>query len=238
MRDLHADRARAESFGSLAEQYDRLRPTIPDALVDDLVALRPSRVLDVGCGTGKVARALTARGLSVLGIEPDERMAAVARRHGVTVEVAEFEAWDDRGRTFDLIVCADAWHWIDPERGWRRIGRVLAPGGTVVRIWNHHEVEPSLDDVYRRVAPEIEYIAPGDRVEDDPRVDHLTYRWETTYTAREYVALTGTFSAQQALEPERRAELQRALQAAIMAAGGIVTARYRTVVSRSRAMPR
>ena len=144
LRDLHANRVRAESIGTLAEEYDRLRPTIPPALVDDLVALGPERVLDVGCGTGKVARALLSRGLSVLGIEFDERMAAVARRHGVEVEVGAFEDWDARGRTFDLIVASDSWHWIDPERGWRKVGEVLAPGGTVVRMWNQLELEQPL----------------------------------------------------------------------------------------------
>ena len=78
MRDLSADRARAESFGSVASDYARLRPSPPAELVDELVALAPSRVLDVGCGTGKVAGALAARGLSVLGIEIDVRMAALA----------------------------------------------------------------------------------------------------------------------------------------------------------------
>ena len=140
LRDLHANRVRAESFGTLAEEYDRLRPTIPPAVVDALVALAPERVLDVGCGTGKVARALLERGLSVLGVEFDERMAAVARGHGVEVEVGAFEDWDARGRTFDLIVASDCWHWIDPERGWRKVGEVLAPGGTMVQ-----DLEPALD---------------------------------------------------------------------------------------------
>src|SRR5216684_9221402 len=86
--ELHLDRARAESFGSTAQQYDRYRPTYPDALFDDLAALEPMQVLDIGCGTGKAAVALARRGLSVLGVEPDERMANVARDYGIAVEVA------------------------------------------------------------------------------------------------------------------------------------------------------
>ena len=61
-RELYADRSRAESFGSVAEQYDRYRPSYPAALIDDLVAPRPADVLDVGCGTGKAAVLLAARG--------------------------------------------------------------------------------------------------------------------------------------------------------------------------------
>ena len=71
--ELHLDRARAGSFGSVAEEYDRYRAGYPDALIDDLVSLHPVRVLDVGSGTGKVAVALARRGLSVLGVELDVR---------------------------------------------------------------------------------------------------------------------------------------------------------------------
>jgi ubiquinone/menaquinone biosynthesis C-methylase UbiE len=39
----------------MADQYDRYRPVYPPALIEDLVELRPTRVLDVGCGTGKVS---------------------------------------------------------------------------------------------------------------------------------------------------------------------------------------
>src|SRR5687767_5480708 len=116
-QDLHLDRARAGSFGAAAEQYDRFRPTYPDALIDDLAGLRPARILDVGCGTGKVAVSLAERGLAVSGVDVDERMADIARRHGIDVQVADFESLDARGRTFDLITCGDAWHWIDPDRG-------------------------------------------------------------------------------------------------------------------------
>ena len=91
--ELHLDRQRAESFGSAAQDYDRYRPT----LIDDLVALRGTDALDVGCETGRVARLLAGRGLSVLGVELDACMAAVARGYGVRVELTPFEDWDDAG---------------------------------------------------------------------------------------------------------------------------------------------
>jgi SAM-dependent methyltransferase len=82
--------------------------------VDDLAALRPARVLDVGCGTGKAAGARAGRGLVAPGVEPDARMAEVARGHGLAVEVATFEAWEPAGRRFDLLTFADSWHWVAP----------------------------------------------------------------------------------------------------------------------------
>jgi len=54
-------------------------------------------VLDVGCGTGKAAVALARCGLSVLGVDPDERMADIARDRGIAVEIAAFETWRTPG---------------------------------------------------------------------------------------------------------------------------------------------
>ena len=47
------DLTRAMSFGALSEEYDRVRPSYPSELIDDLVALRPHAVLDVGAGTAR-----------------------------------------------------------------------------------------------------------------------------------------------------------------------------------------
>jgi hypothetical protein len=52
--------------------------------------------------------------LQVTGAEPDPRMATIARDRGVQVEVASFEEWDPRDRHFDLLISAQAWHWLDP----------------------------------------------------------------------------------------------------------------------------
>ena len=95
----HRHRDVAESFGSDAERYDRARPSYPGALVERIVAASPGPdVLDVGCGTGIAARLFQATGCGVLGVEPDARMADLARQSGVDVEVAKFEDWDPAGR--------------------------------------------------------------------------------------------------------------------------------------------
>jgi SAM-dependent methyltransferase len=153
------NRTRAESFGSVAELYDRFRPSYPAELIDVLVAFGPRAVLDIGCGTGKAAVLLKARGLDVLGVEIDERMADVARSHGLTVEVGAFETWDDGGRRYDLIVCGQAWHWIDPELGIPKLARLLNPGGTVALFWNTDKLRSvalqAIDAAYRSLAPEL-----------------------------------------------------------------------------------
>jgi SAM-dependent methyltransferase len=242
---LHSDRARAGSFGGAAQEYDRYRPGYPDAFIDDLARLRPVNVLDVGCGTGKAAVALAARGLAVLGVEADPRMAELARGHGVEVEVATFEAWDAAGRTFDLVTCGEAWHWIDPALGVPKLAQVLSAGGTVARFWTSmvvdDDVVEAFDLVYRRYAPEVAQVwRPGAPRMQAAVHDALagseaftpsqlwSYQWEETLTAAEWAGRAGPVSDHRRLEPERRAVLLRALRTAIDGLGGTVHARHET----------
>jgi SAM-dependent methyltransferase len=243
--DLHVERDRAESFGSQAEEYDRRRAGYPDALIDDLVALGPTTVLDVGCGTGKVAVSLIARGLNVLGVEPDERMAAVARRNGVPVETASFETWDAAGRTFDLVTCGHAWHWIDPALGVRKAAQLVRPGGTISRFWSYHVLDApviaAFDAVYRELAPGVASLGHDPSGTDDgpdpfaagdafTRLEPRTYRWERTFDADGWTGLVATFSDHQRLGRERLAALQRALSTVIADLGGVVRAQCGTYV--------
>src|ERR687890_307786 len=124
----HEYRQVAESFGNDAERYDRARPSYPAVLVERIVAESPGPdVLDVGCGTGIVARQLHAAGCRVLGLD---------------VEVATFEAWDPAGRTFDAAVAGQAWHWVDPVAGGAKAASVLRPGGLLALFWNVFQAPP------------------------------------------------------------------------------------------------
>jgi trans-aconitate methyltransferase len=252
---FHTDRARAESFGGVADQYDRFRPSYPTALLDDLADLHPADVLDIGCGTGKAARLFAERGLQVLGIEVDPQMAAVARGHGLDVEVASFETWQPGDRHFDLITCAQAWHWIDPAVAIPKAATLLRPGGTLALFWNYDELdEPTqaaMDDVYRKYAPELlrSVVLGGNRQTDRPHVDDLeasglfasvhtnTYRWERTYSAAGWVGLVGTHSDHLRLDTARRTALLDALGATILALGGTVNSRYSTYSAFARLAP-
>ncbi|WP_244203421.1 class I SAM-dependent methyltransferase, partial [Streptomyces rhizosphaericus] len=137
----HRHRQMAESFGTDAERYDQARPRYPQAMVDRIATDSPGPgvlnvpdvldapdILDVGCGTGIAARQFQQAGRTVLGVEPDARMADVARRLGTAVEVATFEAWDPAGRHFDAVIAGQAWHWVDPVAGAAKAAQVLRPG--------------------------------------------------------------------------------------------------------------
>src|SRR6516165_3628332 len=162
MSEPHQHRQVAESFGSDAERYDRARPGYPGALVERIVAASPGLdVLDVGCGTGIAARQFQAAGCRVLGIDPDARMAGLARQSGIEVEVAKFEAWDPADREFDAVVAGQAWHWVDPVAGAAKAGLALRPGGRLAVFWNVFQPPPDVGEAfaaaYRRVQPGLPF---------------------------------------------------------------------------------
>ncbi|GGL08259.1 methyltransferase type 11 [Sphaerisporangium melleum] len=251
----------AESFGSDAERYDRARPRYPAAMVDAILAAGPGpEVLDVGIGTGIAARQFRAAGCTVLGVEPDARMAGFARRDGLDVEVATFEAWDPAGRTFDQVIAGQAWHWVDPIAGAAKAARVLRPGGRLAVFWNAMDPPPALGEafaaVYRQVMPDSPVYqrmiaavtaagsaaegysamcakaAEGMRQAGDAFGDPEQWRfdWEWSYTRDEWLDQVPTTGLHTRLPPDTLARLLEGIGAAIDAAGGGFTMKCATLV--------
>jgi SAM-dependent methyltransferase len=208
-QQLHRLRQVAESFGVDAERYDRARPRYPDALIQRVIAASPgTEFLDVGCGTGIGARQYRAAGCTILGVEPDARMAEVARRTGVEVEIGKFEDWDARGRSFDAVVAGQAWHWVDPVQGAAKAAQVLRPRGLLALYWHvfdpPSDVAKAFDDVLQRVAPD----APlWNRSTNDSRPGNPAFELQQANLER---ALEGIRTARIFGEPEQwRFEWQR-----------------------------
>jgi len=126
-------------FDRVADDYDRIRPGYPASLVDaacTTAGSRPgSRVVEVGCGTGKLTVALAERGLRVEAIDPGPRLIGIAERRvgdlPVRFHLARFEDVELPERSFDAVFSATAFHWIDPSVGWTKAARLLRPGGVL-----------------------------------------------------------------------------------------------------------
>ena len=107
-----------------------------------------TRVLDVGCGTGNYAAALTeATGCRVSGIDPSRRMLDRARDAAPWESLVQGSAeslpfGDD---SFDVVMSTDVIHHIgDRDAYFREAARVLRPGGHIVTVTDSH------DDIPRR----------------------------------------------------------------------------------------
>ena len=257
----HQRRQVAESFGSDAERYDRARPSYPGALVERIVAASPGPdVLDVGCGTGIAARQFQAAGCRVLGVDPDARMAGLARQSGIEVEVATFEAWDPAGRDFDAVIAGQAWHWVDPVAGAAKAAQALRPDGRLAVFWNVLQAPPHLGEalagVYRRVQPGLPfdpwarpvldaYLTMGGVAADGIRragafgePEQWRFDWDRPYTRDEWLEQVPTFGGHSQIARATMAELLAGIGAAIDAMGGSFTGHYTTLaVTAARTAP-
>lgn len=137
------DPARAQVFGSFAEDYDRFRPDYPVEALDWVLAGDPRRVADVGAGTGKLTAALAGRRLEVVAVDPDAAMLAelAERVPGAERHVGRAEELPLEDDSVDMVLFGQSWHWTELEPAVAEVRRVLRPGGSLALLWNTVEDE-------------------------------------------------------------------------------------------------
>jgi SAM-dependent methyltransferase len=159
------------TFDRLAATYDAVRPGYPPEAIDDLRSrceLTPaSRVLEIGCGTGQATRDIAPSGSAIRCLEPGPELAAIARRNlapfpNVELVVATFEAADEEPSSYDTLISATAFHWIDPSVGFTKAADLLCPHGTLALLTNMHAsggtqdaLAEAMGALHRKLAPEV-----------------------------------------------------------------------------------
>jgi SAM-dependent methyltransferase len=148
------------AFDPVAEDYDRGRPSWPDAVADGVAG---TEVLDLAAGTGKLTALLTRRFARVVAVEPSAGMLAVLRRRapGAEALLGDAEAIPLPDASVDAAFVAEAAHWFDPAAAGAELRRVVRPGGTVTVCFNEWRAgfelpsaaEAAVREVYERAGP-------------------------------------------------------------------------------------
>jgi SAM-dependent methyltransferase len=238
----------ARTFDSAAGDYDRARPAYPEELFDDLVELAglepgSSRLLEIGCATGKATRPLLERGFSIVCVEMGPQLAERARRNlagfPFEIHVDPFEEWECQPEAFDLVYAATAWHWLAPTR-YRKAHALLRPDGHLAFWSAFHAFPAGYDEFFAEIQEVYDAIGEGKRGEWPPPapeqipdevseieatglfegVQVRRYVWETQYTADEYIALLDTFSGHIAMDAAKREHLDREIRRRITSRPG------------------
>jgi SAM-dependent methyltransferase len=248
---------RSRLFDEGAERYDRCRPRYPAVVIDQVLGAEPSalEVLDVGCGTGIAARPMADRGAKVLGVELAPRMAEIAQRLGIDVEIGAFEDWDAAGRSFDRVTCGQAWHWLDMPAATAKAASILRPDGSLNLIWSGgahpDDLADALENVYSSVVPSGTHrlfrgyganrstdIRAGltdvfDAIRAAPdfgAATELWFPWTQRYQGVEWLELLQSYSEYAALEPNLRHRLLDAAASTIDDYGGSFLMNFETVL--------
>jgi SAM-dependent methyltransferase len=248
------------TFDRSAGWYDRIRPSYPDALVEDVIDLSgiPSkgRILEIGCGTGKATELFASRGYAMDCLEIGPDLAAVASaklaRFGhVRVVVSSFEEWEPGGQSYDLVIAATSFHWVDPRVAYVKSAAVLKPGCALAVFSNTHVRQGEgffdrVQDVYRACAPSMlrDFPKPeqgqstpvGTELFEEPLVRR--YPWSVEYSADRYTELLGTYSDHISLPAAERSALFRGIADLIRDEyGGRVRKHYEAVLTLRKVIP-
>jgi ubiquinone/menaquinone biosynthesis C-methylase UbiE len=131
----------AMGFQDAAHIYDQARPSYPNEAIKFLKSLcsTPTTIVDLGAGTGKLTRLLSAFGAQeIIAIEPvsamREHLQLIPSITRIIAGTAEHILLEDN--TVDVIFCGQSFHWFANERALTEIHRVLKPNGLLVLIWN------------------------------------------------------------------------------------------------------
>lgn len=129
-------------FGLTARDYAIHRAGFPDSLFQRLaergIGLPGQVVVDLGTGTGTLARGFTLRGCKVTGIDVSEPLLQEARRlsqrTGIKVDFrfGRAEATGLPVNFSDLVTAGQCWHWFDSLQAAREVARILKPEGFLV----------------------------------------------------------------------------------------------------------
>ncbi|MFE9426656.1 class I SAM-dependent methyltransferase [Kitasatospora sp. NPDC006697] len=212
--------AHAKSFGAVAAEYDRARPSYPPELFEAIERLagRPlagADVLDVGAGTGIATRLLAERGARVIAVEPSGGMAAQLHAVSPWIPVVrgvgdELPCHDDSA---DLVTYAQAFHWTDAAKSVPEAIRVLRPGGALVLFWNlkDRSVDWLAEQERRHAAalPSYHYYGVMNAVTEPLAAHPLAVsreqlRWERTITVEDVITDLRSKSYFAVAEPELR----------------------------------
>ncbi|MCU1530421.1 MAG: hypothetical protein JWP75_4184 [Frondihabitans sp.] len=190
----------ATSFGSVAEVYDRGRPGYPAEAIDWLLPEGAQHVVDLGAGTGKLTRLLLERVDRVTAVEPSEGMRKQLIRAVPTAQIlpGSAERLPLDGESFDAVLAAQAWHWVDPARAVPEVARVLKPGGTLGLIWNmRDESVPWIRELSAIMGVESDSYRESESPRVGPpfgEVERRDFPWSNPVTPDDVVAMVASRS--------------------------------------------
>lgn len=216
-----SDVSAAQVFGSVATDYNALRPDMPESALDFLLGgsvlggTVNESIVDIGAGPGLLTCRLVTKARRVFAIEPNAALRLELRHLCPSAEIrnAFAESMPLPSGSMDRAVMANAWHWTNPERASWEICRVLRLGGMLGVSWTGLDwADPSLaglDEIMTSAGPRNPRIGDFSVPEGSGfgPVEPCTVKSLIRRTLDDVVRLMGTYSRVIILPADRKEAL-------------------------------
>ena len=253
---MPADQGKGWTFNTVAETYEKIRPGYPAELyraVFDYVSIdATASALEIGIGGGQATPPVLQTGCTLTAVEYGDQLAQVCREKfrdypGFSVVTGKFEDVDLPENAFDLVYSASAFHWVPEEIGYKKVYRILKPGGAFARFANHpfmaKDDSELFEDIQREYAKyyytfyrDKEPRKPVEYSEEQAAaramladkygftdIKYMLFHRERVLTAAEYRMLIGTYSDHITIEESIRERFFDAVEETIERHGGTIT---------------
>lgn len=218
-----------DSFGNIGATYAAVRPDYSKRLIDDIITISdiPNRgnILEIGGGTGKATLPFAQKGYDITLVDISKKLIEIAKkglRHFQNVRyiVSPFEEAKLPAEEYDLVIAAQALHWIKPEFRFRKPWKILKEEGHLAVFSNFHiqenELERQIRKLYLGYCPDYPDIGSQGlrRMQNQfnesglfKKVKRRAYRRDIEYSRDNYIGLVNSFSWVSTLPTDERKQL-------------------------------
>ncbi|MCM3783510.1 methyltransferase domain-containing protein [Neobacillus mesonae] len=247
-----------ETFNHIVQAYDRYRPAYPETMFNDIIEYSNLRTghatLEIGCGTGQATGGFVSKGFTNLTcIELGDQLAQFTSDKfkaypSVKVINTAFENWSGEGSPFDLAISGTAFHFIEPDFGYRRVWELLGSSGAMAFFWTVHV--PMFDEIhneirlhYKELAPHLDDSAspsPEEMVKERRGITEKTglfsnlivkeYKEIQRLTSDDYISLLNTNSRHRQLPEAVKNDLFKRIKTSVDRAGGTIEKEHRVAL--------
>lgn len=247
-----------ETFNFIAREYERYRPTYPNEMFDDILNYsnikNDEKILEIGCGTGQATGGFVHKDFkNITCIELGDKLAHFTTDkfksvNTIKVVNTSFEDWDGSGSPYKLAVSGTAFHFIEPEFGYRKVWELLEDTGSIAFFWTVHVllfdvVNNEIRSHYQELAPHLDdskYKSPEETVYERKMITEKTgiftniivkeYSQTQSHTSNDFVSLLNTNSRHRQLSKPVKSTLLEKIKKTIDKAGGYVNKEHRVAL--------
>lgn len=169
-----------EPYKGIAITYDEIRPSYPNHLIRDVILKTNlklgDRLLEIGAGTGKATIQFAEMGFAIHAVELGKDMAELLKMKcasypKVSLDIAPFEEWKcPENQKYDMIYCAQAFHWLDTKIKYKKSHKLLKDKGYLALFWyspsNNNSVTNEIDSKVDQIVQK--YITSSFAANDKP----------------------------------------------------------------------